>query len=166
MLDRLRRSLRERLPSAAALLSFGQSSLVAIGDAAEPGEGWMLEIRSRDPARADLGRIRLRDRALSMSSSLGSVVEIGGRVVSHVVDPHTGRPVQGTVEALVLAPSAAQADAWSTALLVLGARDDPKKDLARLDALGLQAQLFDASGAARATAGWPVANPDELPPPR
>lgn len=162
VLDRLRRSLRERMPSAAALLSFGQSSLVAIGDADEPGEGWTLGIRSRDPSRADLARLRLRlrDRALSMSSSLGSVVEIAGREVSHVVDPRTGRAVQGTVEALVLAPSAAQADAWSTALLVLAARDRPRTALDRLDALGLEAQIFDASGASRATAGWPAMTPE------
>jgi thiamine biosynthesis lipoprotein len=165
-LDRLRRSLRQRMPSAAALLSFGQSSLVAVGDADEPGEGWTLVIRSRDPSRVDPGRLRLRDRALSMSSSLGSVVEIAGREVSHVVDPRTGRAVQGTAEALVLAPSAAQADAWSTALLVLGARDEPQTAFDRLDALGLEARIFDASGASRATAGWPAATPDPNDPPR
>lgn len=161
VLDRLQRSLRERLPSAAALLSFGQSSLLAIGDAAAPGQGWMLEIRSRDPARVDPGRIRLRNRALSMSSSLGSSVEVGGRRVSHVVDPRSGGAVEGTVEALVLAPSAAQADAWSTALLVLGAHEAPRTVFAGMEALGLEARIFDSEGRGRATAGWSATIADE-----
>jgi len=50
-------------------------------------------------------------------------------------------------------------DAWSTALLVVGARGDPRTALARPEALGLQAQGFDADGAAWTTPGWPSSYP-------
>jgi thiamine biosynthesis lipoprotein len=44
-----------------------------------------------------------------------------GTTVGHLVDPRTGRPAEGLVlQATAIAPSAAEADAWSTALFVLG----------------------------------------------
>ena len=40
---------------------------------------------------------------------------------SHTIDPRTGHPVEdGPASATVLATTAATADAWATALLVLG----------------------------------------------
>lgn len=153
VLDHLRDDLVVRLPTAAALLTFGQSSVWAIGG---PGaRGWRLAIESRDPARGSIGRIRLRDRALSVSSSVGSVLEIGGRAVSHVVDPRSGLVVQGTVEAIVVGDRATTVDAWSTALLVHGADLDAREALALLDASpGLEARLIDAQGRSEATSGW------------
>ena len=48
----------------------------------------------------------------------------------HILDPRTGRPAEGGVlQVSVLAPTAAEADAWSTALFVLGP-DDGRKALA------------------------------------
>ena len=87
---------RARFPSAAALLSFGQSSILAIGD--PDGKGWRLGVASRDAEVGELARLTLRDRALSVSSSVGSVSEIRGEPVSHVVDARTGQVVRGTVE--------------------------------------------------------------------
>jgi thiamine biosynthesis lipoprotein len=155
VLDRLRQRFELEMPSAAALLSFGESSVVAIG-APEPSdssdrEGWSLVVRSRDPLRHDLGMIRLRDRALSVSSSLGSVVEIGDRRISHVVDPRTGTPVEGTVESIVIADRAERADAWSTALLVLGANAEA---MGLAENAGLDALVFDSSGRSVRTSGF------------
>ena len=45
-----------------------------------------------------------------------------GTSVGHLFDPRTGRPAKGGVlQATAVAPTAAEADAWSTALFVLGA---------------------------------------------
>ena len=52
----------------------------------------------------------LRDRAMS-----GSGLERG----SHIIDPHTGCVVEGKVGAWALAPTAAIADAYSTAFMVM-----------------------------------------------
>jgi thiamine biosynthesis lipoprotein len=149
VLDRLEEMLTAELPEAAALLSLGESSVVAIGDPG--GGGWGFAIRSRDPADRRLETIQLRDRALSASSSVGSVSEIDGRWVSHVIDPRTGLPVEGVVEAVVIAEQATDADAWSTALLVLGA-DGATLD--RVEAAGLEARIVDSSGRTWTTSGW------------
>jgi len=153
VLDRLRERLDERLPDAAALLSFGQSSILAIGnpDRRAATGGWRLEIQSRGARGERLGVVRLRDRALSVSSSVGSVSEIDGQRVSHVVDPRTGIAVAGTVEAVVVSDRAALADGWSTALLVLGA---DRNGIRLVERAGLQAIVYSEGGRVAHSEGW------------
>lgn len=153
VLDRLREQLDARLPEAAALLSFGQSSILAIGDPDAPagGGGWRLEIRSRGSRGERLGVVRLRDRALSVSSSVGSVSEIGGQRVSHVVDPRTGVAVEGTIEAVVVSDRATLADGWSTALLVLGA---DRAAIRLVERAGLEAIVYREGGRVGHSEGW------------
>lgn len=56
-----------------------------------------------------------------------------GTRVGHLFDPRTGRPAEsGVLQETAIAPSAAEADAWSTALFVLG----PDEGRAVLAALG------------------------------
>jgi thiamine biosynthesis lipoprotein len=135
----------------AALLSFGQSSTWALG--APPGApGWRLLARAPDGGFA--GVLTLRDRALSVSGSLGSFVEIGGRRFGHVLDPRSGEPLEARREALVVAPDATLAEALSKAVLVLGAREG----LALVAAQpGCEAMLLDAGGSAHRTPGWDAA---------
>ncbi len=75
----------------------------------------------RDLPEAVLTTIGLRDEALSLSAVWGRSFTVGGRTYGHVMDPRIGAPVEGAVMAAVAAPSAADSDALSTALLVLGA---------------------------------------------
>ncbi|MBJ18606.1 MAG: hypothetical protein GY910_18220 [bacterium] len=155
VLDRLRERLRTDLPGVAALLSFGQSSVLALGDPEDAsrveGGGWLLELVSRDARGSRLGVIRLRDRALSVSSSVGSISEIAGQTISHIVDPRTGAIVEGTVEAVVVADRAAIADGWSTALLVLGAE---RGAIRLVEKAGLEATVFASAGRIASTEGW------------
>ncbi|MCP4378931.1 MAG: FAD:protein FMN transferase, partial [bacterium] len=46
--------------------------------------------------------------------------EIDSKRYSHIVDPRTGRPVNIAPSVTVVAPTATAADAWATALSVLG----------------------------------------------
>ena len=152
-LDRLAERYSEHFSGQAALLSFGQSSVRAIGDPEGRREsgGWRLEAQSRDEQIGRLAVVRLRDRSLSVSSSVGRVTWIGDQRISHVVDPRTGTVVEGTVEAIVVADLAADADAWSTALLVLGARPDAMR---RAERGGREAYVFESSGRISASEGW------------
>lgn len=93
-----------------ALLHGGSSTVHALG--APPGcNGWRVAFADL----AGLGSVELRDAACSVSAQTGRTLEDGG---GHVRDPRdlavppTPRPVA------VRGPSAALADAWSTALLV------------------------------------------------
>jgi thiamine biosynthesis lipoprotein len=149
-LDRML-ALLDRAGVEAALLSFGQSSTWALG--APPGaSGWRLLARAPDGGFA--GVLTLRDRALSVSESLGSFAGIAGRRFGHVLDPRSGLPLEREREALVVAPDATLAEALSKAVLVLGAREG----LALVAALpGCEALLLDARGRAERTPGWDAA---------
>lgn len=115
-LDRVLPVLREERVES-ALLSFGQSSVWAVG--APPGApGWTLLARAPDGGFA--GLMTLRDRALSVSGSLGQWTEIEGRRYGHVIDPRTGWPLTRRRQALVVTRNAALAEALSKALLILG----------------------------------------------
>jgi thiamine biosynthesis lipoprotein len=148
-LDQIGEALTRALPDAAALLTFGQSSTLAIGD--PDGGGWILVVKSSDASAGELATLRLRDRAVSVSSSLGSVSEIAGQQVSHIIDPRTGSTVEGTVEAVVIADRSLRADGWSTGLLVLGAQ---RSTIRLVEKAGLEAYVFDSSGRTVSSAGW------------
>jgi thiamine biosynthesis lipoprotein len=146
-LDRMLPRLRER-GIRRALLNFGQSSAWALGTPVE-GPAWRLLVRG--PGEGFLGVIQLRDRALSVSGSLGQWVEIGGRRYGHVLDPRTGQPLTRRRQALVVAPEATLAEALSKALLILGEREG----VALVEAQpGCEGLLVDASGARWMTRGW------------
>ena len=87
-----------------------------------------------------------------MSSRLGQDREIKGRAVSHVLDPRTGQPVEGTLEAVAIAATARRADAWSTALLVLGTAP---AGLERAQIHELEVLIIEQTGRVRRTPGWP-----------
>lgn len=131
-----------------ALLSFGQSSGWALGGA--PGEAaWRLLVRA--PGGGFAGSVELRDRAYSVSSSMGQGWEIEGQRVGHIVDPRSGRPVAEAWEAVVIAASATLAEALSTALVVLGA-DRGLEIVAGLP--DCEALMVDARGELFESPGW------------
>jgi thiamine biosynthesis lipoprotein len=146
-LDRMLPVLREEGVES-ALLSFGQSSAWALG--APPGApGWTLLARA--PEGGFAGLLTLRDRALSVSGSLGQWSEIEGRRYGHVVDPRTGWPLTRRRQALVVARHAALAEALSKALLILGEGEGIEVVAARPDCEGL---LLDAQGERYSTPGF------------
>ncbi len=98
-----------------AFLHGGTSSCVAIGAGPEAG-GW--RVRLGDAADGPI--VALKDAALGVSSPAGrTVMGEDGRALGHVLDPRCGTPACGARHAAALAGSAALADAWSTAALVL-----------------------------------------------
>ena len=102
-----------------ALISAGTSTVYALG--APPGEAaWKIAIRH--PLREDdaLAVVSLRDESMSTSASYEQDDEIAGKPYSHILDPRMGLPVEGMWSATVIAPTAAESDALSTASFVLG----------------------------------------------
>jgi thiamine biosynthesis lipoprotein len=102
-----------------ALLHGGTSTIVAIG--APPGaDYWSVAIQH--PARSDesVAVVPLCNESLSVSAVHGKAFIADGRLLGHVLDPRTGHPVIGAQLATVAMPSAADSDALSTALLILG----------------------------------------------
>lgn len=116
-LDRAGAVLRER-GIECALLNFG-GQVLALG--APQGEaGWTVPLASADARDRASVRLLLRDASASTSSQTERALQVGGRPLGHVLDPRTGRPVEDWGSATAVATRAVDADAASTALLVMG----------------------------------------------
>ncbi|MGL4421551.1 MAG: FAD:protein FMN transferase [Gemmataceae bacterium] len=104
-----------------ALISCGGSSVYAIGHPPDDMRGW--PIRLQHPHRPDqsLGIVRLCDAGLGTSAATFQFFEYNGQKYGHVLDPRSGHPANNVASASVIAPTAAQADALSTAAFILGA---------------------------------------------
>jgi thiamine biosynthesis lipoprotein len=104
-----------------ALVHGGRSSLYALGS--PPGRfggRWEVALRNPFDPGSPLGVLRLRDRGMGTSGTAFQRFEAGGRVYGHILDPRTGEPAEGPASVTVLAPTAAEADALSTAFYLLG----------------------------------------------
>ena len=120
-LDRAADLLRSKWGIRSALLHGGGSSVYAIGR--PPGEprGWGVRLKHPTADGRSLGTVWLADRGLGTSAATHQYFAYNGRKLGHLLDPRTGRPAAGTASASVAAPTAAEADAMSTAAFVLGA---------------------------------------------
>jgi len=92
-----------------ALIAGGYSSVLAL-EAPPETKGWPVTFSDPEDRRRILARPRLRRRAVGASG-----IAKGG----HIIDPRTGRPVKGKRAAWSSSATAAQADALSTAFMVM-----------------------------------------------
>lgn len=85
------------------------------------GTPWRVLVESGHDDDAEPCVVTLDDAAIATSGPYWQHYAAGGRIVSHTIDPRSGLPVADPPAATsVLAPSAMLADAWSTALAVMG----------------------------------------------
>jgi len=86
------------------------------------GSSWRIGIeRPVAGERAIACVVELGGRSLATSGDYRNFFQQQGRRYSHAIDPRTGRPVEhGLVSVSVLADDCMTADAWATALMVLG----------------------------------------------
>jgi thiamine biosynthesis lipoprotein len=110
------------------------------------GTSWAVgHERPSQDARSLMGVIELDDGAVATSGDYRQGVEIDGRRYSHTIDPRRAAPLANELASVtVLAPTAMAADAWATALMVLGAQAGA--DLARR--VGLRAIFVAREGEA------------------
>jgi FAD:protein FMN transferase len=116
--DRVVSILKARHVSA-ALVSAGGSTIYGLG-APPDREAWDVSIQDPIDARRVARTVQLKDRALSVAGRSEKWFEAGGVRYSHIMDPRTGRPVQGILSVAVLAPTGTAGDALDDALFVLG----------------------------------------------
>ena len=65
--------------------------------------------------------VSLRDSAMATSGDYRQYVEVEGRRVSHLIDPRTAQPIEHRLASVtVIADRCSTADAWATALSVMG----------------------------------------------
>lgn len=105
------------------------------------GAPWRVAVEKPDyETRGPLGVITLRDAAVATSGDYRHWVDMGGKRLSHTMDRSRGGPADnGTASVSVVASSCMDADAWATALMVLGAVEGKALALKQgLDALFIQ----------------------------
>ena len=105
------------------LVHGGSSSVRAVGVQGPtlPGRrGWRVGVRHPLRPGRRLATVTLVDAALGTSGSGTQFFVDRGRRLGHILDPRSGVPAEGVLSATVITPQAADADALSTALYVLG----------------------------------------------
>ncbi|WP_199141688.1 DUF2271 domain-containing protein [Pedobacter sp. ASV12] len=72
---------------------------------------------------APLAHLLVSNRAVATSGNYRRGEQIGKHWYSHIVDPRTGKPVEGVISATVIAPNATDAGALATAFNVLSVKE-------------------------------------------
>jgi thiamine biosynthesis lipoprotein len=119
-LDRMARLLGEEWGVTRMLLHGGTSSVYARGSFPDGDRGWQVAILHPWERERRLAKVWLRDQALGTSAATHQHLEYNGQKLGHILDPRTGWPASGIASVSVLAPTAAEADALSTAFYVGG----------------------------------------------
>ena len=104
------------------------------------GEPWQVAIERPDPrVRAPYFVVPVSGLSMATSGDYRIFYEQDGVRYSHEIDPHSGAPVRHTLTSVtVLASDCTSADAWSTALFVLG----PEAGYALAEARGIAAYFI------------------------
>lgn len=119
-LDRAATILREQKQCPSAFIQGGRSSAYAVGAAPGESRGWLVELRDPEKESDLIGSWWLRNEGLATSGAGHRFFEEHGGRWGHILDPRTGYPARGVRLVTVVAPTAAEADALSTAFFILG----------------------------------------------
>ncbi|WP_205743037.1 FAD:protein FMN transferase [Halioglobus maricola] len=89
------------------------------------GDAWRIAIEKPEAVPGGIAQaFALEDEAVATSGDYRNFFEADGVRYSHTIDPRTGEPVaHELVSVTVVHPSCMMADAWATALTVLGAEE-------------------------------------------
>ena len=100
---------------------------LAIGDPPPGKAGWDVALRTFEkPEETDnLTHLILHNCGCSTSGDLHQFVELNGQRYSHIINPKTGLGLTQRITCTVIAPSAAESDAFDTAMCIVG----PKRGL-------------------------------------
>lgn len=112
---------------------------------------WRVGIRDpRGSSGATFAVAEIEDRTFSTSGDYERSVIKDGVRYHHILDPSTGRPVTRSRSVTVMAEDAFTADAWSTALFVMGA----DKGMALVEKMpGIEAVFVDADNQVHVSSG-------------
>ena len=131
-----------------ALKSHGITNAIinAGGDIAVSGSHgerqWQIGIRHPRQPDQVIATLKVKgDLSIVTSGDYERFFLYQGKRYHHILDPKSGLPANGSQSATVIAGNATTADAWSTALFVMGTRG-----LKTIEKLGMDAILVDANG--------------------
>lgn len=85
------------------------------------GQKWRIGVQNPQESGSVLHVAGLSNQAMATSGYYQQFFKVGDKTYSHIIDPATGYPQENVVSASVIAPTAEEADAYATALTVMGA---------------------------------------------
>jgi len=117
--DQLAEALRQQGISAGLVGIDGEMRALGLRPDGQP---WTVAVEAPDhDRRSPQSMLALEEAAVATSGDYRHWVEVGEKRLSHTMDPHLGAPLQAPPASVtVVAPRCAEADAWATALMVLG----------------------------------------------
>ncbi|QDU76315.1 Thiamine biosynthesis lipoprotein ApbE precursor [Bremerella volcania] len=107
-----------------ALVDAGGDIAVTGAPRGEPG--WRVGIAGLDPKQPPILVAYLSGCAVATSGDAFQFLEHDGKRYSHILDPRTGYGVDHRATVTVFAKTATEADAWASAICVLGPVQTPK----------------------------------------
>jgi FAD:protein FMN transferase len=126
--------------------------LVAMGTQSD-GSPWTIAVEEPDyERRAAHSVLQLEDMAVATSGDYRHWVDVGGKKLSHTMDPRRGAPlINSPASVTVIAKTCMEADAWATAMMVMGETDGTA--LARHMGLDVLFLMRDSDGVRPITVG-------------
>ncbi len=108
------------------------------------GRPWRIGVEKPDARHKAVHRtVSLEQGAIATSGNYRNFFQAEGTLFSHIIDPRSGAPVEhGLASVTVIAPTTMEADALSTALMVLG----PEAGAELAERLGLAALFVVKDG--------------------
>ena len=92
------------------------------------GEGWLISLKGGDSPLQSKVAVTLRNYAVASCYNFKQQSPVANPNTPHLMDPRTGRPIPNELMAVYsFAPTARDADAWATALMILGPVEGMKK---------------------------------------
>lgn len=85
------------------------------------GKNWKIGIRN-PRGEGIIGVLDVSNQAVVTSGDYEQYFEEDGKKYHHILDPRTGYPAQKLISVTVISPDPVLADAWSTALFVIGGK--------------------------------------------
>lgn len=151
--DRLAETLRDHGIGNALVCIDGEMRALGLRP---DGEAWTIAVEAPDATRRTPHSIlALHDAAVATSGDYRHWVEVQGRRLSHTMDPRRGAPLLASPASVtVIGPTCAAADAWATALMVMGV--DAGAVLAKRSGLDVLFLTRDGSGGVQSLAVGPI----------
>jgi thiamine biosynthesis lipoprotein len=118
-IDRMVEALRRR-GFVKALVAASGSSIYGLGSPPAEPKGWRVTVADPKDPRSIATEVFLRDMALSTSGNREKVFLAEGKTYSHILDPRTGYPAQGTSLVSVLGPRTMDTEAWTKSCFIHG----------------------------------------------
>jgi thiamine biosynthesis lipoprotein len=103
-----------------ALVSAGGSSIYGLDAPPNRPTGWTIKIRAPENRDRIAAEVILKNMSLSTSGSYEKFFRAEGRIYSHIMDPRSGYPAQGTSSVSVLAPRTIDSEVWAKPYFIRG----------------------------------------------